>query len=65
MTQIMPKFHLAFGGAGLLQGLVSTPTRRGPTFVCAKVGKTHLGLRPKTPLPLSCGWIRIELFSIC
>ena len=36
-------------GRGLLQGLVSTPTRRGPTFVCAKVGKTHLGLRPKTP----------------
>ena len=26
-----------------------TPTRRGPTFVCAKVGKTHLGLCPKIP----------------
>ena len=35
-----------------------TPTRRGPTFVRAKVGKTRLGLCPKTPLPLSCGWIR-------
>ena len=37
-----------------------TPARRGPTFVCAKVGKTHLGLCPKTPLPLSCGWIRSQ-----
>ena len=35
-----------------------TPTRRGPTFVCAKVDKTHLGLCPKTPFSLSCGWIR-------
>ena len=26
-----------------------TPTRRGPTFVRAKVGKTRLGLCPKTP----------------
>ena len=24
-----------------------TPARRGPTFVCAKVGKTHLGHSPK------------------
>ena len=37
-----------------------TPTRRGPTFVCAKVDKTHLGLCPKTPYPLSCGWIRSQ-----
>ena len=26
-----------------------TPRRRGPTFVRAKVGKTRLGLCPKTP----------------
>ena len=42
-----------------------TARRRGPTFVRAKVGKTRLGLCPKTPLRLSCGWIRIGLFSKC
>ena len=31
---------------------VCTPRRRGPTFVRAKVGKTRLGLCPKTPLTL-------------
>ena len=42
--------------------IICMPTRRGPTFVCTKVGKTHLGLRPKTPLPLSYGWIRTMLW---
>ena len=36
-------------GRGLLDIKICMPTRRGPTFVCAKVGKTHLGLCPKTP----------------
>ena len=86
MAQIMPKFHLAFGGAEPCARLgehrcrggqvgsrlrrrgdfvgckASTPTRRGPTFVRAKVGKTRLGLCPKAPSPLSCGWIRTMLW---
>ena len=40
-----------------------TPTRRGVPFTRVKGTKTRLGLCPKTPLPLSCGWIRIGLFS--
>nr|DAT56531.1 MAG TPA: hypothetical protein [Caudoviricetes sp.] len=35
--------------ASLIKGLISTPTRRGPTFVRTKVGKIRLGRRPKTP----------------
>ena len=79
-----------------------TPTRRGPTFVCARrrglcsisgclslwdrqpsnapplllspAGlasrrgphtKTRLGLCPKIPLPLNCGWIRTMLGIVC
>ena len=40
-----------------------TPRRRGVPFTRVKGTKTRLGLCPKTPLPLSCGWIRIGLFS--
>ena len=35
-----------------------TARRRGVPFVRTKGTKIRLGLRPKTPLPLSCGWIR-------
>ena len=36
------KFHLACRRRGAFcKGIVSTPARRGPTFVCAKVGKTR------------------------
>ena len=35
-----------------------TPTRRGLTFVRAKVSKTRLGRCPKTPVAL-LRWIRI------
>ena len=28
-------------------------------------GRTLSGLCPKTPYPLSCGWIRIGLFNKC
>ena len=44
------------GGAGLIKGLISTPTRRGLTFVRAKVSKTRLGLRPKTPVAGCAGY---------
>ena len=47
-------------GGAFCKGINCTPARRGPTFVRAKVGKTRLGLCPKTPLPLSCGWIRSQ-----
>ena len=36
----------------LLLSPAGLATRRGPH------SKTRLGLRPKTPLPLNCGWIR-------
>ena len=35
------KSVLTFGGASLIKGLISTPTRRGLTFVRAKVSKTR------------------------
>ena len=35
-----------------------TARRRGVPFVRTKGTKIRLGLCPKTPLPLSCGWIR-------
>ena len=35
-----------------------TPRRRGVPFTRVKGTKTHLGLCPKTPFSLSCGWIR-------
>ena len=35
------KSVLTFGGASLTKGLISTPTRRGLTFVRAKVSKTR------------------------
>ena len=37
----MKKSVLTFGGASLTKGLISTPTRRGLTFVRAKVSKTR------------------------
>ena len=44
------------GGAGLLDIIVSTPTRRGPTFVRTKVGKIRLGRCPKTPVAGCAGY---------
>ena len=41
----------------LLLSPAGLASRRGPHT------KTHLGLCPKTPYPLSCGWIRIGFFS--
>ena len=38
----------------LLLSPAGLASRRGPHT------KTHLGLCPKTPLPLSCGWIRSQ-----
>ena len=37
-----------------------TARRRGVPFVRTKGTKIRLGLCPKTPLPLSCGWIRSQ-----
>ena len=39
-----------------------TARRRGVPFVRTKGTKIRLGLRPKTPLLLSCGWIRTMLW---
>ena len=44
------------GGASPTKGLIGTPTRRGLTFVRAKVSKTRLGLCPKTPVACSAGY---------
>ena len=44
------------GGASLLDIIVGTPTRRGPTFVRTKVGKTRLGRCPKTPVAGCAGY---------
>ena len=41
---------------------VCTPRRRGVPFTRVKGTKTRLGLCPKTPYPLSCGWIRTMLW---
>ena len=38
------------GGASLIKGLISTPARRGLTFVRAKGCKNGSGLRPKNPV---------------
>ena len=38
---------------------VCTPRRRGVPFTRVKGTKTRLGLCPKTPFSLSCGWIRM------
>ena len=37
---------------------VCAARRRGVPFMRTKGTKIRLGLCPKTPLPLSCGWIR-------
>ena len=52
----MKKIVVTFGGASLIKGLISTPTRRGPTFVHTKVGKIRLGLCPKTPVAGCAGY---------
>ena len=43
-------------GRALQEVLVCTPTRRGPTFVRTKVGKTRLGRCPKTPVAGCAGY---------
>ena len=53
---VVKKFAITSGGASLLVILVCTPTRRGLTFVRAKVSKTRLGLRPKTPVAGCAGY---------
>ena len=50
------KIVVTFGGASLIKGLISTPTRRGLTFVRAKVSKTRLGRCPKTPVAGCAGY---------
>ena len=49
-------FVITSGGASLIKDLISTPTRRGPTFVRTKVGKIRLGLCPKTPVAGCAGY---------
>ena len=61
MAQIMPKYHLACRrGGAFCKSIVSTARRGGVPFVRTKGTKIRLGLCPKTPYPLSCGWIRIN-----
>ena len=61
MAQIMPKYHLACRrGGAFCKSVVSTARRGGVPFVRTKGTKIRLGLCPKTPYPLSCGWIRIN-----
>ena len=50
------KSAITSGGESLLQVLIGTPTRRGPTFVRTKVGKIRLGLCPKTPVAGCAGY---------
>ena len=51
------------GGASLIKGLISTPARRGLTFVRAKVSKTRsrgTGSPLTNPFPVALlRWIRI------
>ena len=55
------KFLLACRRHGAFcKGIVSTARRGGVPFVRTKGTKIRLGLCPKTPLPLSCGWIRSQ-----
>ena len=61
MAQIMPKYHLAYRRCrAFCKSVVSTARRGGVPFVRTKGTKIRLGLCPKTPYPLSCGWIRIN-----
>ena len=50
------EFVITSGGASLIKDLISTPTRRGPTFVRTKVGKIRLGRCPKTPVAGCAGY---------
>ena len=52
----MKKSAFTSGGASLIKDLISTPTRRGPTFVRTKVGKIRLGRCPKTPVAGCAGY---------
>ena len=64
MAQIMPKYHLACRrGGAFCKSIVSTARRGGVPFVRTKGTKIRLGLCPKTPYPLSCGWIRINFLA--
>ena len=58
MAQIMPKLHLAFGGAESPEGdgLYASPA--GRSFYSCKRNQNTLGAVPQDPLTLSCGWIR-------
>ena len=49
-------FLLAFGGASLLDNLVSTARRRGVPFTRVKGTKTRLGRCPKTPIAGCAGY---------
>ena len=50
------KIVITSGGESLLQILIGTPARRGPTFVRTKVGKIRLGRCPKTPIAGCAGY---------
>ena len=64
MAQIMPKYHLACRrGGAFCKSIVSTARRGGVPFVRTKGTKIRLGLCPKTPYPLSCGWIRLNFLA--
>ena len=52
----MKKSAITSGGESLLQILIGTPARRGPTFVRTKVGKIRLGRCPKTPIAGCAGY---------
>ena len=52
----MKKSAITSGDASVIKDLIGTPTRRGPTFVRTKVGKTRLGLCPKTPVAGCAGY---------
>ena len=43
------------------KGVVSTPSRRGPTFVRAKVGKTRLGLCREMEVTAEGGGIQVPV----
>ena len=49
MTQIMPKFHLAFGGAGPFARLGEHAYPAGGYFSVKKSNQKSLGEDPETP----------------
>ena len=50
------KIVVTFGGASLINGLVSTARRRGVPFTRVKGTKTRLGRCPKTPVAGCAGY---------